>query len=151
MISDNFEAIRELDILQIRATKERIISYLLQLASFCKRHTVQTRAPAEGIYRDRPDTRRDLYALDVAAPEPVITYPLCSIWNDNFFAIPEVPDQNISCHRLLQRTDFRGVLYLKAREIRFAIVCHVNLFETVTATKSTIPQHFQRRRECDPL
>ena len=140
MISDNFEAIRELDILQIRATKERIISYLLQLASFCKRHTVQTRAPAEGIYRDRPDTRRDLYALDVTAPEPAVSDSFCALWDDNFLAIPEVPNTHTVDHRIWKWANLCGIWYLKIRELCLASVLDVDALKIGAVSERVPPQ-----------
>ena len=82
-----------------RATKTQV-SDSLQLASFCKHHTLQVLAAAESICINLFDTRRDLHALDIAAVEPAISDSICSLWDNNVFLFPEVPNAYTASRRL---------------------------------------------------
>ena len=124
---------------------------LLLFAALHKDYALQVFAPEEGVHPNLLHTSGDFNTFGFTAPEPVISDSFCALWDNYPFTVSEVPDPSISYHRLWWWANFRGVWYLKAREICFTTVHHVDLLKISTVSKSPIVEHAQRRRERDLL
>ena len=80
-----------------RATKTQV-SDSLQLASFCKHHTLQVLAAAERLSFNGSYTCWERHALNVCAPEPSLTDVRYSLRNNRVFLFPEVPEKPAANH-----------------------------------------------------
>lgn len=79
-VFDVFQRARECDFFYSRFP-EAAVSNFLQPALFCAHDALQFRTLAKSFCPDLPHTRRNINALDIASPKPVVSDLLSSFWN----------------------------------------------------------------------